>query len=53
MKKGGVDYENKKLIFKSLTFDFDKATEGFELAIETEAPNLNTRASLAAEKPKL
>lgn len=37
LKKGGVDFENQKLIFKISTFDFDQA-EGFELAIETEAP---------------
>ncbi|WP_445438696.1 hypothetical protein [Dyadobacter jiangsuensis] len=38
MKKGGVDFESQKLIFKISTFDFDQSTKGFELAIETEAP---------------
>ncbi|WP_353720132.1 hypothetical protein [Dyadobacter sp. 676] len=38
MKKGGVDFESQKLIFKISTFDFDQATKGFELAIETEVP---------------
>lgn len=38
LKKGGVDFESQKLIFKISTFDFDQATKGYELAIEAEAP---------------
>ena len=38
LKKGGVDFENQKLIFKISTFDFDQATKGYELAIESETP---------------
>ena len=38
LKKGGVDFESQKLVFKISTFDFDQATKGYELAIETEAP---------------
>ncbi|MGX5855999.1 hypothetical protein ACWKW6_20275 [Dyadobacter jiangsuensis] len=38
LKKGGVDFESQKLIFKISTFDFDQATKGYELAIETEEP---------------
>jgi hypothetical protein len=38
LKKGGVDFENQKLIFKISTFDFDQATKGYELAIENEVP---------------
>ncbi|SDH36480.1 hypothetical protein SAMN04487996_13432 [Dyadobacter soli] len=38
LKKGGVDFESQKLIFKISTFDFDPSTKGYELAIEAEAP---------------
>ena len=38
LKKGGVDFESQKLVFKISTFDFDQATKGFELVIEAEAP---------------
>jgi len=38
LKKGGVDFDNRKLVFKISTFDFDQATKGFELAIDAEAP---------------
>jgi len=38
LKKGGVDFESQKLIFKIKTFDFDQSTKGYELAIEAEAP---------------
>lgn len=36
LKKGGLDFESQKLIFKISTFDFDQATKGYELAIENE-----------------
>lgn len=36
LKKGGVDFESQKLVFKISTFDFDQATKGYELAIENE-----------------
>jgi hypothetical protein len=38
LKKGGIDFESQKLIFKISTFDFDLATKGYELVIEAEAP---------------
>ncbi|MHA4740576.1 hypothetical protein [Dyadobacter sp. MSC1_007] len=38
LKKGGVDFESQKLIFKIKIFDFDQATKGYELAIENEVP---------------
>jgi hypothetical protein len=38
LKKGGVDFESQKLIFKISIFDFEQATKGYELAIESEAP---------------
>lgn len=38
LKKGGVDFESQKLVFKISTFDFDQATKGYELTIEAEAP---------------
>jgi hypothetical protein len=38
LKKGNVNFENEKLVFKISTFDFDQATKGYELAIENEVP---------------
>lgn len=38
LRKGGVDFENQKLVFKISTFEFDQTTKGFELVIESEAP---------------
>ncbi|GGH24882.1 hypothetical protein GCM10007423_08680 [Dyadobacter endophyticus] len=38
LKKGVVDFESQKLIFKISTFDFNQTTKGFELTIEAEAP---------------
>ncbi len=52
LKKGGVDFESQKLIFKISTFDFDQSTKGFELAIETEASKPGYTGNVVAEKPK-
>ena len=51
LKKGGVDFESQKLIFKISTFDFDQATKGYELAIETEAPKPEYTGKPRGRKP--
>lgn len=51
LKKGNVNFESEKLIFKISTFDFDQATKGFELAIETEAPKPEYTGKPRGRKP--
>jgi hypothetical protein len=53
MKKGGVDFESQKLIFKISTFDFDQTTKGFELTIEAEAPKPEYTGKPRGRKAKL
>lgn len=52
LKKGGVDFESQKLIFKISTFDFDQAIKGFELVIEAEAPKPEYTGKLRGRKAK-
>jgi hypothetical protein len=52
LKKGGVDFENQKLVFKISTFDFDQSTKGYELAIEAEAPKLEYTGKPRGRRPK-
>lgn len=52
LKKGGINFDSEKLIFKISTFDFDQATKGYELAIETEAPKPEYTGKPRGRKPK-
>jgi len=52
LKKGNVNFDSEKLIFKISTFDFDQTTKGFELAIETEAPKPEYTGKPRGRKPK-
>ncbi|MHA4741978.1 hypothetical protein [Dyadobacter sp. MSC1_007] len=52
LKKGGLNFEGEKLIFKISTFDFDQATKGYELAIETETPKPEYSGKPRGRKPK-
>jgi hypothetical protein len=52
LKKGNVNFESEKLIFKISTFDFDPATKGFELAIEAEAPKPEYTGKPRGRKPR-
>nr|WP_295935009.1 hypothetical protein [uncultured Dyadobacter sp.] len=52
LKKGNVNFNSEKLIFKISTFDFDQATKGYELAIETEAPKPEYTGKPRGRKPK-
>lgn len=52
LKKGGVDFESQKLVFKISTFDFDQSTKGYELAIETEAPKPEYTGKPRGRRPK-
>lgn len=52
LKKGNVNFESEKLIFKISSFDFDQNTKGFELAIETEAPKPEYTGKPRGRKPK-
>ena len=52
LKKGNVNFESEKLIFKISTFDFDQNTKGYELAIETEAPKPEYTGKPRGRKPK-
>ena len=52
LKKGNVNFESEKLIFKISTFDFDQTTKGFELAIETEAPKPEYTGKPRGRKPR-
>jgi hypothetical protein len=53
LKKGGVDFESQKLIFKIKTFDFDQATKGYELAIENEAAKAEYTGKPRGRKAKV
>jgi len=52
LKKGNVNFESEKLIFKISTFDFDQTTKGYELAIETEAPKPEYTGKPRGRKPQ-
>ena len=52
LKKGAVDFENQKLIFTISSFDFDPATKGYELAIESEAPKREYTGKPRGRKPR-
>jgi hypothetical protein len=52
LKKGGVDFESQKLIFKIKVFDFDRATKGYELAIENEAAKPEYTGKPRGRKPR-
>jgi hypothetical protein len=52
LKKGGINFDNEKLVFKVLTFDFDASTKGYALAIETEAPKAEYTDKPRGRKPK-
>jgi hypothetical protein len=52
LKKGGINFDSEKLIFKISTFEFDKVTKGYELAIETEAPKAEYTGKPRGRKPK-
>lgn len=52
LKKGNVNFESEKLIFKISTFDFDQTTKGFELAIEAEAPKPEYTGKPRGRKPR-
>ncbi|MGN7887504.1 hypothetical protein [Dyadobacter sp. 22481] len=52
LKKGGINFDGEKLIFKISTFDFDQATKGYELAIETQAPKPEYTGKPRGRKPK-
>lgn len=53
LKKGNVNFESEKLIFKISTFDFDQTTKGFELAIEAEAPKPEYTGKPRGRKPRV
>ncbi|MNL60030.1 hypothetical protein D3C87_1838050 [compost metagenome] len=53
LKKGNVNFESEKLIFKISTFDFDPATKGFELATESEAPKPEYTGKPRGRKPRV
>lgn len=52
LKKGNVNFESEKLIFKISTFDFDQNTKGYELVIETEAPKPEYTGKPRGRKPR-
>ncbi|GGH35404.1 hypothetical protein GCM10007423_27010 [Dyadobacter endophyticus] len=52
LKRGGLNFEGEKLIFKISTFDFDKATKGYELTIESETPKPEYTGKPRGRKPK-
>ncbi|GGH36728.1 hypothetical protein GCM10007423_29210 [Dyadobacter endophyticus] len=52
LKKGGLNFESEKLVFKISTFDFDQATKGYELAIETETPKPEYTGKPRGRKPR-
>ncbi|MCF0052079.1 hypothetical protein LXM25_18570 [Dyadobacter sp. LJ53] len=52
LKKGNVNFESEKLIFKISTFDFDQITKGFELAIEAEAPKSEYTGKPRGRQPR-
>ena len=52
LEKGGLNFESEKLIFKISTFDFDQATKGYELAIETETPKPQYTGKPRGRKPR-
>jgi len=52
LKRGGLNFEGEKLIFKISTFDFDQATKGYELAIESETPKPEYTGKPRGRKPK-
>jgi hypothetical protein len=52
LKKGGINFESEKLIFKISTFDFDQATKGYELAIEAETSKPEYTGKPRGRKPK-
>ena len=52
LKKGGVNFDSEKLIFKISTFDFDQATKGYELTIESETPKTEYTGKPRGRKPK-
>lgn len=52
LKKGNVNFESEKLIFKISTFDFDQNTKGYELAIETDPPKPEYTGKPRGRKPK-
>jgi len=53
LKKGAVDFESQKLVFKIKTFDFDQSTKGYELAIETEATKSEYTGKPRGRKPRV
>lgn len=53
LKKGNVNFESEKLIFKISTFDFDQTTKGFELVIEAEAPKPEYTGKPRGRKPRV
>jgi len=53
LKKGNVNFESEKLIFKISTFDLDQATKGFELLIEAEAPKTEYTGKPRGRKPRV
>lgn len=53
LKKGNVNFESEKLIFKISTFDFDQAIKGFELAIESEVPKPEYTGKPRGRKPRV
>ncbi|MCF0069791.1 hypothetical protein LZD49_04860 [Dyadobacter sp. CY261] len=53
LKKGYVNFESEKLIFKISTFDFDQTTKGFELVIEAEAPKSEYTGKPRGRKPRV
>lgn len=52
LRKGGVDFENQKLVFKISTFEFDQTTKGFELAIESEGSKPEYTGKPRGRKPR-
>jgi hypothetical protein len=38
LRKGGINFDGEKLIFKISTFDFDQTIKGYELAIAADVP---------------
>ncbi|WP_342083567.1 hypothetical protein [Dyadobacter sp. OTU695] len=52
LKKGNVNFESEKLIFKISTFDFDQATQVYELTIETETPKPEYTGKPRGRKPR-
>ncbi|WP_342088060.1 hypothetical protein [Dyadobacter sp. OTU695] len=53
LKKGGLNFEGEKLIFKISTFDFDQATKGYELVIETETPKPEYTGKPRGRRPRV